>query len=166
MRVPGDTLDASNASVKCVLVTGDSSDAIAAYLANTEWSAEISPDGKQVLKRLGQRRYQAVLCDIDLSGIGVMKLVSRIRADFPDVAVLVVTPPEKLRQAVLATFSGASGYLLTPFQPGALASALDNAMLEKKYESALRSLATRRDPAPIRRFSPQRHVILPSAAEA
>ena len=93
---------------------------------------------KDALKLLVKGRHQIVLCDLDSPGISNKELFNRVRADFPDVALVVVTRPEKLRDGMLAMVEGASGYIQTPFQPELVASGLRSALTRKRLESAMR----------------------------
>jgi DNA-binding NtrC family response regulator len=66
-----------------------------------------------------------------------MKFLDYLYAEHPDVAVVVITAPDDLRRAVLATISGASGYIQTPLQPEAVAAVLRSSLDRKQSEFAL-----------------------------
>jgi DNA-binding NtrC family response regulator len=67
-----------------------------------------------------------------------MALLNVIRANFPDVAVVVITRPGKLRNGILAMIEGASGYIQTPLQPEMVATCLRSALRRKQLDSTVR----------------------------
>jgi CheY-like chemotaxis protein len=89
------------------------------------------------LKRLP---YQAILCDLKLPGAD--KFMRDVRNQFPSVALLVFTQPGDLRGGILATLSGASGYIQAPLNPQKLTAVLHSALERKRLESAILSSVT------------------------
>ena len=121
-----------------VLVVGASAKNGPAWLDGYGFSATPCSDARDMLKMLGQRRHQAVLCDIEMSGIGVKALLKAVNAQFPDVAVVAVTRPSALRHGVLAMIAGAAGYVQTPLQPENVVASLRSALNSKRLDSAVR----------------------------
>ncbi len=120
-----------------LLVVGTSAMSGLSLLDGHEFSATHCPDASEALRILSQGRHLAVLCDLELPGKG-MKLVSSVHAGFPDVAVVVITRPGKLRNGILAMLAGASGYVQAPLQPEIVTASLRSAMRKKQLDSALR----------------------------
>jgi DNA-binding NtrC family response regulator len=86
---------------------------------------------------LGERRYHAVVFDMDHSEAQRTQFLSRVCEGFPDVAVVVVTEPGSLRWGMLAMISGASAYVLKPLQRDNASSGLEWALRKKRLESAV-----------------------------
>lgn len=90
------------------------------------------------LEILHHGHHRAVLCDLDMPRASRTDLVKTVCADFPDVAVVVITPPAKLRQGILAMLDGASGYIQTPLQPDTVIAGLRSALMRKQLDTAAR----------------------------
>ena len=121
-----------------LLVVGTSAKSGISLLDGREFSATHCLDACEALQILRLGRYQAVLCDLELPGEGGMMLVSSVQAGFPDVAVVVITRPGKLRNGILAMMAGASGYIQAPLQPEIVTASLRSAMRRKQLDSAMR----------------------------
>lgn len=80
-------------------------------------------------------KYQAVLCDLKLRG--ATQFLQFVAANFPYIAVLVLTHPCDLRRGILATLNGASAYIQTPLEPDIVASVVERALDSKRLASAL-----------------------------
>ena len=86
---------------------------------------------------LGERRYNAVVFDMDHPETQRTQFLSRVCEGFPDVAVVVVTKPASLRRGMLAMISGASAYMLKPLQSENASAGLVRALRKKQLESAM-----------------------------
>ncbi len=118
------------------LVVGDSSESSASWLASAGLSGTACSSGDRALELLGQRRFQAVFCNLRTSGMDGMELLSRIRSGFPEVAVVMVTEPQDLRYGILAMMSGASDFIQLPLQPSGVTASLARALKRKCFEHA------------------------------
>ena len=136
-KVPGN----SRAKTRTpVLVVGSSAKKGPSWLDRCGFSATPCLDAKDALKMLSLGRHQAVLCDLELVGMDGTALMNAVCADFPDVAVVAITRPRKLRHGVLAMFAGASGYIQTPLHPEIVVASLRNALNKKRLNCAVRGL--------------------------
>jgi two-component system C4-dicarboxylate transport response regulator DctD len=121
-----------------VLVVGKSTKTGLPLLDRCEFSATPCLNARDALKMLSTGRHQAVLCDLEMPGTGGMVLSDNVCADFPNVAVVVITPPGKLRQGILAMIAGASGYIQMPLQPQTVVASLRSALQRKRLDAAMR----------------------------
>jgi DNA-binding NtrC family response regulator len=121
-----------------LLVVGSSAKSGLSLLDGHEFSATPCLDARDALRMLSQGRHQVVLCDLEMPGMGGMVLVNSVHAGFPDVAVVVITRPGKLRHGILAMIAGASGYVQAPLQPEIVAASLRSALRRKQLDSAMR----------------------------
>lgn len=80
-------------------------------------------------------KFQAILCDLNLRG--TTQFLPFVAANFPCIAVLVLTRPRDLRRGILATLSGASAYIQTPLEPEIVVSVVRRALDSKRLASAL-----------------------------
>ncbi|MGH2857656.1 MAG: HD domain-containing phosphohydrolase [Solirubrobacteraceae bacterium] len=86
---------------------------------------------------LAAGRYELALLDVNLPGGSGMELLSQIRVDHPETAVLMVTGEDDLGLATAAIELGAYGYLVKPVRAGELVINVTNAMHRRRRESEL-----------------------------
>jgi DNA-binding NarL/FixJ family response regulator len=67
--------------------------------------------GHEVLQILSQHPVDVAVLDLSMPGMPGMELIRRVKTDFPQVAVLVLTMHAEEQYALRAFRSGASGYL-------------------------------------------------------
>ena len=83
---------------------------------------EIEPDGAGGAARLEdpERRYDLVLLDLMLPGMGGFEVARRARAAGNFVPILILTAKDDTRDLVRGLEEGADDYLCKPFQPDEL----------------------------------------------
>ncbi|HUI41020.1 MAG TPA: response regulator, partial [Terriglobia bacterium] len=78
------------------------------------YSAETAASGEAALRLLGQKRFDLVITDLNLSGMtGVQLLAAILQAD-PTVAVVLITGYPSIQSAIEATKKGVYAYLEKP----------------------------------------------------
>jgi response regulator of citrate/malate metabolism len=82
--------------------------------------------GADALAALASRHVDLVLLDIYLPDISGIEVLRRIRAEFPDVDVIVVTAARELATVREAMLGGAVSYLIKPFDYTALGERLEH----------------------------------------
>lgn len=97
-------------------------------LAQKEYDVDSATSADEAAGLLSQQRYGLVLLDLRLPNASGMELLRRIRSEWPDVKVVVVTGYASLESAVEATRLGATNYIAKPFTPDELRTAVDAAM--------------------------------------
>jgi putative nucleotidyltransferase with HDIG domain len=98
---------------------------------------EACTDGRQALSILEQSKFQVVVCDLNMPGIGGMGLLEQVRTRFPEVAFVMMTGTNDVRQGVNAIKAGASDYLTKPVQANALVASIIRAVEAKRVECGL-----------------------------
>lgn len=68
-------------------------------------------NGEEALEVLRQDRFDLVLLDLTMPGLGGIKLVNSIRAQAQDVPILIYSMHDELQTAKQALQAGASGYV-------------------------------------------------------
>ncbi|HET8729584.1 MAG TPA: nitrogen regulation protein NR(I) [Moraxellaceae bacterium] len=78
-------------------------------------SATAFEDGNSALARLDKEQPDAIISDIRMPGIDGLSLLNKIRADHPDLPVIIMTAHSDLDSAVSSYQGGAFEYLPKPF---------------------------------------------------
>ena len=99
------------------------------------YSCEGAPDADAGREHLREGSYQLALLDVNMPGESGMELLSHIRRDHPDVAVLMVTGEDSTRLAMSAIELGAYGYLVKPVGQGELLINVANALYRRRREA-------------------------------
>ena len=82
----------------------------------------------EAMKHLRCAPVDIVLTDLTMPDVAGLHLIRSIRAEFPDVPIVVLTGFGTIASAVECVRSGASDYLLKPADPAALDIAIDRAL--------------------------------------
>ncbi len=115
-----------------VMVVDDQQDLAAelAALLRTDEGLEvvgIACDGLDALEKMPFAKPQVVLLDIRMPNMNGVVTTQRIKADYPDVKVLILTTFDDSDYILNAINNGASGYLLKDIGGDALIAAVKNA---------------------------------------
>lgn len=85
-------------------------------------------DGGAALGRLGRHRFDLVLLDLSMPGLGGMGVLQRLRDSGDDVPVVIVTAHGSIPDAVAAMRLGAVDFLAKPLTPDALRRVVGDAL--------------------------------------
>ncbi len=78
--------------------------------------------GEEALMRLRMVKYDAVLMDLNMPGMGGVEACKRVRKEFPLISIIVVTVRDSEEDKVEALDAGADDYVTKPFQMRELAA--------------------------------------------
>ncbi len=78
--------------------------------------AEYALDGYSALLKMREGRYDVVLLDLKLPGMGGREVLKRLRKDFPNVPVLLITGHGGVEDETDEGLDGAYAYLVKPAQ--------------------------------------------------
>jgi DNA-binding NtrC family response regulator len=98
------------------------------------------PTTEQALELLDQASVDILITDIKFPGLGGLELLKRVRADYPQVAVLVLTQYDTTENAIEATRLGAADYLAKPFHIEELRTKLDRILCTVELDQENRVL--------------------------
>lgn len=84
--------------------------------------------GEEALQYIQNPNLDVILSDMKMPGMGGDALLTRCRAERPDVPVIVVTAHGTIKSAVKSVSAGAADYLTKPFEPEELEIAVHNAI--------------------------------------
>ncbi|MFP4225199.1 MAG: sigma-54-dependent transcriptional regulator [Desulfobacterales bacterium] len=78
---------------------------------------ETAASGEEALEKLLNRQFDILFVDIKMPGMDGLELLDRVKAEYPETFVVIITAYGSIESAVKAMKSGASDYLLKPFKP-------------------------------------------------
>lgn len=88
----------------------------------------IAYSADEALRKIEQEPYQLVLADLMMPQVNGMELLKKIRAQLPNLNVVMITGYASINSAVEATRLGAFDYLPKPFTPEELTDITDRAL--------------------------------------
>jgi DNA-binding NtrC family response regulator len=94
------------------------------------WGYEVATagDGAEALERVSEESPAVVVSDLVMPGMDGLGLLSVLRVDHPDVAVIMLTGQGSIESAVQAMKEGAYDYLTKPLDPARLQVLLERAL--------------------------------------
>jgi DNA-binding NtrC family response regulator len=136
--------------------------ALVALLEKRGFAASAAASGEEALARLEGEPADLVITDLKMPGLGGLELLRRVKAQFPDVEVLVTTAYGSIETAVEAMRAGAYDYLTKPIDrerfPVTVEKALErralaaeNRRLRDRLETRMRFDAMVGDSEPMQR---------------
>ncbi len=102
-------------------------------------------DGKEGLEKFENDKFEVVVTDIAMSGMGGMELLKRIRAKDTSAVVILITAFGTVENAVEACHSGADDYITKPFSIEQLRFVIEKALRHRKLEKENLSLRAQLD---------------------
>jgi DNA-binding NtrC family response regulator len=98
------------------------------FFSDKGYRVDAIQNGEGALGRLEEQDYALVITDIKLPGMSGLELLERIRVDWPEVAVIIMTAFSSISSAVEAMKLGAEDYIGKPFQLDELAITVEKAL--------------------------------------
>jgi len=92
-------------------------------------------DGQEALARLAESRVRLVISDVQMPKLHGLSLLERIKSDYPDVPVLLMTAYGTIENAVQAMQAGACDYLVKPFAAEALVEQVSRRILPEPVKT-------------------------------
>jgi two-component system, NtrC family, response regulator HydG len=113
---------------------------LVSFFSEKGYRVDTSQDGETALSRLEEHDYALVITDIKLPGMSGLELLARIRVDWPDVGVIIMTAFSSISSAVEAMKLGAEDYIGKPFQLDELAITVEKALERRSLRREVREL--------------------------
>lgn len=120
-----------------ILLADDDSDlrwALGTTLGALGFSVVSSPNGEQALLEVVSRRFNAVLLDINMPGMGGIETCRRMRKKAPLLPILMFTVRDAELDKIEALDAGADDYISKPFSVPELAARLRSAVRRSNTE--------------------------------
>jgi len=89
---------------------------------------EVAPDGAAGLAMLAKESFDLVILDLKMPGLSGMEVLAKIKQEYPQVVVIVITGYATIESAVEAIKGGAYDFLPKPFTPDALRAIVARAL--------------------------------------
>jgi len=105
------------------------------WFENAGYRVETAASGFQALQRLETAPYDIMFVDIKMPGMDGIELLQKIKQDFADTIVIIITAYGSIESAIKAMQAGASDYLLKPFKPDYLSLVMEKIMQQKRLAS-------------------------------
>jgi DNA-binding NtrC family response regulator len=105
------------------------------WFAKCGFCVDAASSGLEALDKLEKKSFDLLFIDIKMPGMDGIELLDRVKADFPDTEVVIITAYGSIDTAVKAMKRGAVDYLLKPFNPDQL-----TLVLEKVTQQKMRTL--------------------------
>jgi len=103
------------------------------------------PGGAQALQALQQSPRDLVITDLRMPGLSGLELLRKIRTDFPEVSVIIVTAFGTVETAVDAMKAGAYDYITKPVNPEELKLIIERALNHQHLLEEVRTLRSNLD---------------------
>jgi len=84
------------------------------FLANKGYKARSSQSGKAALKSIDREKPDVVLLDLIIPDINGEEILMKIKKDYPDLPVIIITGINDSKKAIELLVQGASDYLTKP----------------------------------------------------
>jgi two-component system KDP operon response regulator KdpE len=120
-----------------ILLTDDDSDlrwVLGTTLGALGFGVVSSHNGEQALLEVGTRRFDAVLLDINMPGMGGIEACRQIRKKAPLLPILMLTVRDGERDKIEALDAGADDFITKPFSVPELAARLRSAVRRSNTE--------------------------------
>jgi two-component system, NtrC family, response regulator HydG len=132
----------SNISQRILIVEDEAPmcELLTTFFSEKACQVDTAADGEQALARLEEKDYALVITDIKLPGMSGLELLARIRVDWPEMAVVIMTAFSSISSAVEAMKLGAEDYIGKPFQLDELAITVEKALERRSLRREVREL--------------------------
>jgi response regulator RpfG family c-di-GMP phosphodiesterase len=142
----GRSVESAPPSVIRVLAVDDERAAcklIALMLSPPAFHCTTAPSGEEALRALQLERFDAVISDLQMPGIGGLELLAHVRRSYPNMAFLVTTGVDDVDVGVHAMRIGADDYLVKPLSEGVLLASLERALHKRHLEQQVENYRQR-----------------------
>ncbi|MFN9296901.1 MAG: sigma-54-dependent transcriptional regulator [Acidobacteriota bacterium] len=111
-------------------------------LQQAGYEAMTASDGRQALEVLARNPHDLIITDLKMPGMSGMDLLRRVREDYPEIIVVVVTAFGTIESAVEAMKLGAHDYIIKPVNADALRLVVSRALEHHRLREEVKSLRT------------------------
>ncbi|MBW2017946.1 MAG: sigma-54-dependent Fis family transcriptional regulator [Deltaproteobacteria bacterium] len=104
---------------------------------------EAAASGSEALEKLEKTAFDLLFVDIKMPGMDGIELLERIKEEYPDTIVVIITAYGSIDTAVKAMKLGATDYLLKPFKPEQVTLVMQKVAQQRALVSQCRYLRDR-----------------------
>jgi two-component system NtrC family response regulator len=109
-------------------------------LQQAGFEATTASDGAEALNILSRSPQDLLLTDLKMPGMSGMELLKRVKEEYPEVVVIVVTAFGTIESAVEAMRAGAYDYVIKPVNADALKMVVSRALEHHRLQEEVRNL--------------------------
>ena len=99
------------------------------------YAVDTAASGFEALKKLETDAVDIMFVDIKMPGMDGITLLEKIKTEYPDTVVIIITAYGSIESAINAMKAGASDYLLKPFKPRYLSLVMEKIVQQRKLTS-------------------------------
>ena len=96
---------------------------------------ETASSGFEALEKLERFPFELLFVDIKMPGMDGIELLEKVKTEYPDTIVIIITAYGSIESAIKAMKTGASDYLLKPFKPDQLSLVMEKIAHQRKLQS-------------------------------
>jgi DNA-binding NtrC family response regulator len=96
---------------------------------------EAASSGAEALEKLEKSPFEVLFVDIKMPGMDGIELLGKVKEEYPETIVVIITAYGSIETAVKAMKMGATDYLLKPFKPEQLSLVLEKVAHQRKLIS-------------------------------
>jgi two-component system response regulator HydG len=96
---------------------------------------EAAASGLEALEKLEKLPFEVLFVDIKMPGMDGIELLGKVKEEYPETIVVIITAYGSIETAVKAMKMGATDYLLKPFKPEQLSLVLEKIAHQRKLIS-------------------------------
>ncbi|HKG21168.1 MAG TPA: sigma-54 dependent transcriptional regulator, partial [Blastocatellia bacterium] len=116
------------------------SELLMSFFSEKGYKVNAAQNGEEAIARLEEQDYALVVTDIKLPGMSGLELLARIRLEWPEVAVVIMTAFSSISSAVEAMKLGAEDYIGKPFQLDELVITVEKALERRSLRKEVKEL--------------------------
>jgi YesN/AraC family two-component response regulator len=120
-----------------ILVVDDSAslvDSLIKILQVSGYNAEAAYNGHEALHKLSDKKFDVVICDIEMPGMNGLELLKHVRHDFDDIAFILITGYQEQDYYLKAIQLGASDFIRKPIDGRQMLRAIQVQLNKKKED--------------------------------
>lgn len=99
------------------------------------YHVDAAASGPEALEKLEEFPFDLLFVDIKMPGMDGIELLARVKEEYPDTMVVIITAYGSIETAVEAMKLGASDYLLKPFKPDQLSLVMEKVAQQRRLAS-------------------------------
>jgi DNA-binding NtrC family response regulator len=96
---------------------------------------ETAASGFEALEKLEKYPFEVLFVDIKMPGMDGIELLGKVKEEYPDTFVIIITAYGSIESAITAMKRGATDYLLKPFKPEQLSLVMEKVTQQKRLVS-------------------------------
>lgn len=132
-------------SASSILIVDDEANlrrSLALVLQKAGYMVTNASSGQEAIQSLQSNIYNLMFLDLKMPDVNGMELLPRIRNQYPDMPVLILTAHATLESAIEAVRKGARDYLIKPIDPPTILSRVEEILNEQRQPKRRREIVS------------------------